>query len=329
MKYTFNNNTYSIEINKKSPISKSKISDWPIRAIMLAENKKSKEDWIEIYTDLYKESVKNNLTWDINFILKNYLTSNGYSFDWCKIANKITLAEFVDSHPTGTYIVYSDHHIEVIINGVIYTNKKYEGIKIIGNEYIHTIDYWLNSKIKGFYTKNTTQIEYDSYKPITNESIREFNSRKPYSYMMDVLTPTTANNDFTKFTTSDNLIRSIMRITDRANPKYWHKVYSELFWQSIKIHDMYDSIKNIEKYLKKYNFSKCIQIPEKISLDEFISNHLTGTYLIYTSGVHLALVDGIVYGNTRFNNKDLINNIPAIDYIFNNTYVYYYFEKLN
>ena len=325
MKYTTNNKTYSIEIVK------SKIADWPIRAIMLTENKKSKEDWIEIYTDLYKESVKNNLTLDVNGILKKYLTSNGYSFELCGKANKITLAEFVDSHLTGIYIIHLDHRIEVVIDGIIYTNRKYEGIKIIGDEYIHTIDYWLNSKVKGFYTKEITKIEYDSYKPITNESIRKFNSKKPYSYMMDVLTPTTADNDFTKFTPSDSLIRSIMRITDRANPKYWHEVYSELFWQSVKIHDIYDSIKNIEKYLKKYNFSKCIQIPEKtyISLDEFISNHLTGIYLIYIGGLHLALVDGIVYGNTRFNNKDLINNMPAIDYIFNNTYVHYYFEKLN
>lgn len=88
------------------------VNDCVIRAISVAENK----SWEDTYDDLSRIAKNNGILLDdVNFVEPLL----DYRYDRVS-TRKMTVGEFSEMFPRGTYLITMPNHITVLKNGVIY-----------------------------------------------------------------------------------------------------------------------------------------------------------------------------------------------------------------
>lgn len=90
----------------------NRINDCTIRAISLATGK----SWNETYKELANAARKKGLMMDSIEFINGYLDSK-----YKRVChNSITLDEFINEYPYGTYIISMPGHLTCVIDGVCY-----------------------------------------------------------------------------------------------------------------------------------------------------------------------------------------------------------------
>lgn len=89
----------------------NRINDCTIRAISLATHR----SWDNTYKELSNEARKMGLMMDSIEFIENYLDKR-----YKRVCHNITVEEFIDTHPYGTYIISMPGHLSCVINGVNY-----------------------------------------------------------------------------------------------------------------------------------------------------------------------------------------------------------------
>lgn len=96
------------------------VNDCTIRAIATATNR----TWNDTYKELSDEARKNGMMMDSVEFIENYLDKR-YKRAYCK---NITVGQFLEKHPYGTYVISMPNHLTCAINGINYdtfnTTKK-------------------------------------------------------------------------------------------------------------------------------------------------------------------------------------------------------------
>ena len=93
-----------------------RVNDCTIRAISRATG----HSWDETYVELSEFARELAVMPDNVFYIDAYLTEHFEKIFWCKDNNKITVGEFVERHPYGTYLITMSGHITCAEDGVIY-----------------------------------------------------------------------------------------------------------------------------------------------------------------------------------------------------------------
>ena len=88
------------------------VNDCVIRAISVAENK----TWDETYNKLSEMAQMVGTLLDDSYFVDSYLSMNYEKENH----NSITIREFIDTHPKGTYLITLTGHITVVRDGVLY-----------------------------------------------------------------------------------------------------------------------------------------------------------------------------------------------------------------
>lgn len=92
------------------------VNDCTVRAVSLASNC----SWDEAYQRLsYFARVQCIMPDDVKYI-DGYLDKNFESIYVCKKNREITVGDFVENSPYGTYLITMNGHITCAIDGVIY-----------------------------------------------------------------------------------------------------------------------------------------------------------------------------------------------------------------
>lgn len=93
-----------------------KVNDCTVRAISLATGR----TWDETYEELGYYARRAAIMPDDTDYIDEYLEERFQTVCGCKNKVKVTVGEFVDTHPHGTYLITMNGHITCAIDGCIY-----------------------------------------------------------------------------------------------------------------------------------------------------------------------------------------------------------------
>ena len=93
-----------------------KVNDCTVRAISLATN----STWDETYDWLSSYAKEQAIMMDEVDYIDEFLEKNFTKLCGCKNQVKVTIAQFVETHPVGTLLNTMNGHITCCINGCIY-----------------------------------------------------------------------------------------------------------------------------------------------------------------------------------------------------------------
>ena len=93
-----------------------RVNDCTVRAISLATNK----TWDEAYDWLSKYAKDQGIMMDEVEYIDEFLEYNFTKLCGCKDQVKVTVEQFVNSHPHGIFLITMNGHITCCINGCIY-----------------------------------------------------------------------------------------------------------------------------------------------------------------------------------------------------------------
>lgn len=93
-----------------------KVNDCTVRAISLATN----STWDETYDWLSSYAKEQAIMMDEVDYIDEFLEKNFTKLCGCKNQVKVTIAQFVETHPVGTFLITMNGHITCCINGCIY-----------------------------------------------------------------------------------------------------------------------------------------------------------------------------------------------------------------
>lgn len=91
------------------------VHDCTVRAIALATNR----TWDQVYEELSHYAQKEAVLLDDVDYIDNYLSQNFERICDCRDRG-LTVGQFIQSHPYGTYLITMREHITCAKNGVIY-----------------------------------------------------------------------------------------------------------------------------------------------------------------------------------------------------------------
>ena len=99
-------------------------TDCVVRAIAKATAPSiAKDAWQIIYEDLCNESIETGFSFNDTKCYGKYLEKTGFkAYPQLRKSDntKMTLKEFIELHPTGTWLVNMPSHLTVVINGINY-----------------------------------------------------------------------------------------------------------------------------------------------------------------------------------------------------------------
>lgn len=93
-----------------------KTNDCTVRAISLATNK----TWDEAYDWLSEYAKTQGIMMDDVQYIDKFLEHHFYKLCGCKNQVKVTVGQFVETHPKGTFLITMNGHITCCIDGCIY-----------------------------------------------------------------------------------------------------------------------------------------------------------------------------------------------------------------
>lgn len=93
-----------------------RVNDCTVRAISLATGK----SWDQAYRELSEFAQYLAIMPDDVIYIDAYLDGHFEKIYMCKDNRKLTVGDFVDSHPTGIFLITMNGHITCAIDGVIY-----------------------------------------------------------------------------------------------------------------------------------------------------------------------------------------------------------------
>lgn len=93
-----------------------RVNDCTVRAISLATGR----TWDQAYEELSKVAQAQAIMPDDVTYIDEYLERRFRKVCGCKDRIRITVGEFVDTHPQGTYLITMRGHITCAIDGCIY-----------------------------------------------------------------------------------------------------------------------------------------------------------------------------------------------------------------
>lgn len=93
-----------------------RVNDCTVRAISLATNLSWDEayDWLSLYAKS-QAIMMDEVEYIDQFLDEHFIKMCG-----CKGQVKVTIDQFINSHPTGTYLITMNGHITCCIDGTIY-----------------------------------------------------------------------------------------------------------------------------------------------------------------------------------------------------------------
>lgn len=303
---------YDFKVINKSDINYSKYDNYTgdcyIRSIMTATNQTTKEDWHKISDELLKISLKTGYMVNNVDTICRYLKNYRFS-EYIKELQQPTLDSFANKHCHGTYVIFLNHHVIAMKDGVIYNNYEIDGNykSKFTNKSVSNLEMWLTyNKVTG-YCKHYISNDLDQHIIEYLDELKDYCSKKPYNFIMETLRPTKQIEQL--HGAIDDPIRAIMRATNRIKKSDWTKIYKEIQTSANNNYTGINAIYNLELYLKSYNFGKFKPINDQITVDSFLKSHLKGTYIFYTdTGRILPLIDGTVYDNYKYIFPDSIKH---------------------
>ena len=93
-----------------------RVNDCTVRAISLA----TERSWDETYEELSKFAQAQAIMLDETAYIDEYLERKFEKICGCKGNVKITVGDFVEKNPVGTYLITMNGHITCCIDGCIY-----------------------------------------------------------------------------------------------------------------------------------------------------------------------------------------------------------------
>lgn len=93
-----------------------RVNDCTVRAISLA----TERSWDETYEELSKFAQAQAIMLDETAYIDEYLERKFKKICGCKGNVKITVGDFVEKNPVGTYLITMNGHITCCIDGCIY-----------------------------------------------------------------------------------------------------------------------------------------------------------------------------------------------------------------
>lgn len=93
-----------------------RVNDCTVRAISCATD----QSWDETYRELSNYAQELCVMPDSVFYIDAYLQEHFITIYSCKQCNEITVKEFIERNPIGTYLITMNGHITCAKNGVIY-----------------------------------------------------------------------------------------------------------------------------------------------------------------------------------------------------------------
>lgn len=93
-----------------------RVNDCTVRAISLATGR----SWDETFEELSKFAQAQAIMPDDVIYIDEYLERNFEKICGCKDKLKVSVGEFVRSHPRGVYLITMNGHITCSIDGIIY-----------------------------------------------------------------------------------------------------------------------------------------------------------------------------------------------------------------
>ena len=93
-----------------------KVNDCTVRAISLA----TRQSWDKTFEELSKFAQAQAIMPDDVTYIDEYLERKFKKICGCKERKRISVGDFVDAHPNGTYLITMSGHITCCINGCIY-----------------------------------------------------------------------------------------------------------------------------------------------------------------------------------------------------------------
>lgn len=93
-----------------------RVNDCTVRAISLA----TERSWDETYEELSKFAQAQAIMLDETAYIDEYLERKFKKICGCKDNVKITVGDFVEKNPVGTYLITMNGHITCCIDGCIY-----------------------------------------------------------------------------------------------------------------------------------------------------------------------------------------------------------------
>lgn len=93
-----------------------RVNDCTVRAISLA----TERSWDETYEELSKFAQVQAIMLDETAYIDEYLERKFEKICGCKDNVKITVGDFVEKNPVGTYLITMNGHITCCIDGCIY-----------------------------------------------------------------------------------------------------------------------------------------------------------------------------------------------------------------
>ena len=95
---------------------KRKVNDCTVRAISLATG----HTWDETYEKLTRVAQEQAVMPDDVMYIEEYLSTRYEKICGCKGEMRVTVGEFIDTHPQGTYLITMSGHITCAIDGCVY-----------------------------------------------------------------------------------------------------------------------------------------------------------------------------------------------------------------
>jgi hypothetical protein len=92
------------------------VNDCVVRAVSLAEGK----SWDETYLILSKLALNEAVILDDSLFVEKYLNSKYEAICPKCEGYRITVGEFVKTHPKGTFLITMKGHITCVVDGIIY-----------------------------------------------------------------------------------------------------------------------------------------------------------------------------------------------------------------
>lgn len=94
----------------------------------------------------------------------------------------------------------------------------------------------------------------------------------------------------------DNAIRAICK----ALNSNWESVYKSLYEIGKEKHDMMDSKNVVADYIEQHDFEfvsygKPKKDERRPTVEEFLNEHQSGTYILYLRDYYVTIIDGVVY----------------------------------
>ena len=95
---------------------KRRVNDCTVRAISLARG----ESWDDTFVELASLAREQAIMPDDVTYIDEYLAQRYDKICGCRGKIRVTVGEFVDTHPQGTYLITMSGHITCAIDGCIY-----------------------------------------------------------------------------------------------------------------------------------------------------------------------------------------------------------------